>query len=87
MNDGVDGVVDVEVVSGVVDGDNIDGIVSVGVRNDNSVVDNVVSDAFCVGVTINPEIRSDQSTLLDVFNPILVGGGKTTPPQAQMREK
>ena len=63
---GVNGIVDVDVdvdvngvvdigVDGVVDGDNTEGI-GVGVGNDISVVDNDVSDAFCDGVMINPEI-------------------------------
>ena len=55
---GVNGVVDgglhVDVVNSVFNGENIDGVVGVGVKDDNSVVDNVVSDTFHVGV------RNDQ---------------------------
>ena len=65
---GVNGVVEsdlhVEVVNDVVNGENIDGVAGVGVRDDNSVVDNVV-----IGVRNDPEIRSYQTPLIrDMLN-------------------
>ena len=74
----VNGVVDIG-VNGVVDGDNTEGI-GVGVGNDIRVVDNVVSDAFCDGVMINPEIRSYRTPLArDMLNETPPIGDVDTP--------
>ena len=42
-------------------------LVGVGVGNDNSVVDNAVSDAFCVGVIESADILIRTSPVADVF--------------------